>query len=167
MGLHPGVLPGDGVVLPVGNLCRGEGKIPLRPCLFHCPAEVSHGEDYTISWQDAGMEAHVRFLLDRPEGEIYHSNLWDIRCLAIYGYPSAPFDLMAEGEETLTRNNSLENPNRWRYWEKREFPPIASPVDLRHFDSLQIFCLFQQEEFLNSNIKQCDNLQILELDMSS
>ena len=131
------------------------------------PAEVSHGEDYTISWQDAGMEAHVRFLLDRPEGEIYHSNLWDIRCLAIYGYPSAPFDLMAEGEETLTRNNSLENPNRWRYWEKREFPPIASPVDLRHFDSLQIFCLFQQEEFLNSNIKQCDNLQILELDMSS
>ena len=29
---------------------------------------VTHGGDYVIEWEDPGMEAHIRFLLDKPEG---------------------------------------------------------------------------------------------------
>ena len=29
---------------------------------------VTHGGDYVIEWEDPGMEAHIRFLLDKPGG---------------------------------------------------------------------------------------------------
>lgn len=128
------------------------------------PAEVSHGKDHAIFWQDAGMEAHIRFLLDRPEGVIYESDVWDIRCLAIYDYRSAPIDIMVKGEDTLTRQSTLEDPSLWRYWESREFPPINNLKDLRYFDSLQIFCLFQKDKIAYSDIEKCDTLQIVEID---
>lgn len=52
--------------------------------LFHIPSiEVEHGEDYTINWVDPGMEAYMRFLLEKPEGDILHSDVWDIQVLVI------------------------------------------------------------------------------------
>lgn len=32
------------------------------------PITVPHGEDYVIEWEDEGMEEHIRFLLDKPDG---------------------------------------------------------------------------------------------------
>lgn len=44
---------------------------------------AEHGEDYPIEWEDAGMERCVRTLLNRPEGEILHSDVWEIRVLSV------------------------------------------------------------------------------------
>lgn len=44
---------------------------------------VEHGEDYVIQWEDPAMEAHIRFVLNKPEGDILHSDVWEIQVLRI------------------------------------------------------------------------------------
>ncbi len=51
---------------------------------FHIPAiDMAHGEDRVITWEDAGMEARVRFWLGKPEGDILASDIWDIQVVHI------------------------------------------------------------------------------------
>ena len=38
---------------------------------------------YAITWEDTGMEAAVRLLLNRPEGTISRSDVWDLNTLTI------------------------------------------------------------------------------------
>ena len=38
--------------------------------------EIKHGEDTPIVWEDTGMEAAVRLLLNCPEGTISRSDVW-------------------------------------------------------------------------------------------
>ena len=45
--------------------------------------EIKHGEDTPIVWEDAGMEAAVRLLLNRPEGTISRSDVWNLNTLTI------------------------------------------------------------------------------------
>lgn len=109
---------------------------------YEIPIEsVSHGDDYVIEWQDSGMELAIRHLLGKSEGDILHSDLWDIRILSIgydpvdgivrvraYADTSAPLlDLDYEGEILAEETFDL----------KEDIPRIASLSDLIHFDSLQ------------------------------
>ena len=58
------------------------------------PITVSHGEDYVIEWKDEGMEAHIRFLLDKPDGDILHSDVWDVQLLGIFAKRINGHDVM-------------------------------------------------------------------------
>ncbi|MCD8085966.1 MAG: hypothetical protein LUF28_06520 [Clostridiales bacterium] len=135
------------------------------------PMEVSHGEDYVIEWEDAGMEAHIRFLLDQPEGDIYHSDVWDIQVLAIMP-GRTPHDVLlkqpTEGyDDFCFELVSWDNDVRCLY-EQESFPDITSLSDLRHFDSLQIF----EVDFHGTTdlvidlfgIEECQYLKKLEID---
>lgn len=70
------------------------------------PTLAQHGEDYVIEWEDAGMEAHIRFLLDREDGDILHSDVWDIQLLWLND--SADFCVagLAAGEGVLSKDQS-------------------------------------------------------------
>ena len=45
--------------------------------------EIKHGEDTPIVWEDTGMEAAVRLLLNCPEGTISRSDVWNLNTLTI------------------------------------------------------------------------------------
>ena len=47
------------------------------------PVDAEHGEDAPIVWEDTGMEAAVRLLLNRPEGTISRSDVWNLNTLTI------------------------------------------------------------------------------------
>lgn len=131
--------------------------------------EVQHGEDYVISWADPGMEAHIRFLLDRPEGDILHSDVWDIRMLtlseSIYGITDRVM-MDAEGKE-LGFDNTFGDSTWSKTKENRDLPWVESLQDLRHFDSLQIFGLqddvLKRREVDLSGLTDCPNLMVLVL----
>ncbi|MCD8160748.1 MAG: hypothetical protein LUE61_06145 [Clostridiales bacterium] len=136
------------------------------------PVEVSHREDYVIEWEDAGMEAHIRFLLDQPEGDIYHSDVWDIQVLAIRPGNGLPHDVLleqpAEGYDDFCYELICwDNDVRCLYGQE-SFPDITSLSDLRHFDSLQIFeADFQATTDLVidlSGIEECQHLKKLRID---
>ncbi len=113
------------------------------------PITVPHGEDYVIEWEDAGMEAHIRFLLDKPEGDILHSDVWDVQYLAIF--PQKPLQVYGHDIMMTEPPNDMEqfDPSYfllvanqegiWKYYGDQNFPEIDSLRDLRHFDSLQRF----------------------------
>ena len=110
------------------------------------PVTVEHGEDYVIDWEDAGMEEHIRFLLDKPDGDILHSDVWDVQILTIQPDNGRPHDVMLtqppEGSERFEWEKVfyLEfKEGVWKEYGFREFTPIKSLRDLRHFDSLQFF----------------------------
>ena len=140
------------------------------------PIEVSHGEDYVIEWEDPGMEAHIRFLLDKPEGDILHSDVWDVQFLKLA--PVSGFDYMMQ--ELPQGYDRID----WAYltyevegkaYADTKFPAVESLRDLRHFDSLQIFrgsfahfgtgSLYGDYQVTDlSGLAECRNLMILELD---
>ena len=59
-----------------------DGRSDLSKCVVserqvEIPSQtVEHGEDYVIQWEDPAMEAHIRFVLNQPEGDILHSDVW-------------------------------------------------------------------------------------------
>lgn len=110
------------------------------------PIQEASGEDYVIQWEDAGMEAHIRFLLDRPEGDILHSDVWNIQVLAIRPANGNPHDVLleapAEGSDDFTYESIAMNKNVKQYYKAlQDFPALESLSDLRHFDSLQVLDL--------------------------
>lgn len=137
---------------------------------------VPHGEDYVIQWQDAGMEAHIRFLLGREEGDIRHSDVWDIQVLNLLPGSGAKSDIMLQappdGSDTFTYESVRLNKEVWQeYKTYQTFPAIESLKDLCHFDSLQVFELTPHiagsvsDSTLDlSGVDQCPNLKVLGLD---
>ena len=126
---------------------------------------VEHGEDYVIEWVDAGMEAHIRFLLDKPDGDIYHSDVWDIGALRIAnnsivcGIPLSQIDIM--DKEPLFYDQAM-----YRLHDGT-LPMVASMADLRHFDNLQALSVgnnrIRGTVFDLDGIQLCENLKILDL----
>lgn len=138
------------------------------------PGEVQHQEDYVIQWEDEGMEAHIRFLLDKPQGDIYHSDVWDIRILKIQPGNGTPYDValktLPDGNEVfdLLAITSAENSEAfWHEYEGKQFPPVESLADLGHFDNLQLLeCNFPGSGYALTSlrgIEKCTNLQNLSL----
>lgn len=135
------------------------------------PNDFPHGDDYPIVWEDAGMEAQIRFLLQKPEGEILHSDVWDVQTLMIRTGMGAPISAMLrqppEGESAFTTINSTERVDARFSHENRTFPPIRSLADLRHFDNLAVFVFYAkagvQEEVSLDGLECCPGLKVLEL----
>ncbi|MGN1025247.1 MAG: hypothetical protein ACI4P4_02460 [Faecousia sp.] len=139
---------------------------------FHIsPMEADHGEDAVIVWEDAGMEAHIRFLLDKPEGDIYRSDVWDIQVLVIQLTDENAHDIVleqpADGWEEFNFESIFWNKDIWQNYDGRNFTPIKSLGDLRHFDSLQVLYLNLPEkgESLTSlsGLEECHHLKELEI----
>lgn len=132
------------------------------------PITVPHGEDYVIEWEDAGMEAHIRFLLDKPEGDILHSDVWDVQFLCIF--PQPPLQvygndiLLTEPPHGMAQFDVshiflLENQEGiWHEYEGRTFPEIENLRDLHHFDSLQAFQMTNVPLTDLSGVELCPNL---------
>ena len=47
------------------------------------PETRKHGKDAVIQWAAPAMEAHIRSLLNKPEGDIRRSDVWDIQVLRL------------------------------------------------------------------------------------
>lgn len=104
-------------------------------------SHVEHGEDYVIEWQDPVMEKHVRKWLDRPKGDIYHSDVWDYQRVSINSGTGVG-DLLVkdapDGVDIGGNVNSNEQLAACAVSVEGTYDPVASLADLRHFDSLQV-----------------------------
>lgn len=134
------------------------------------PITVSHGEDYVIEWKDEGMEAHIRFLLDKPDGDIFHSDVWDVQFLLIDPSPIGARDIFLKeppmGKMQFDLNELLLVENKegiWIEYDAKQFPVIESLRDLRHFDSLQILQTNGIVLTDLTGVEQCPNLICLTL----
>ena len=134
------------------------------------PVEVSHGEDYVIDWEDAGMEAHIRFLLDKPDGDILHSDVWDVQVLVFAPQNGTPHDVMlkepVEGFETFYWETIIYKQymeQSWSVYDSQKFPEVKSLADLRHFDSLQRLEVFgsMEDPIDPAGLEHCSRLKHL------
>lgn len=134
------------------NISYQMGSVKTAVTLYDYPSlegQVEHGEDYVIEWEDEGMEAHIRFLLEKPEGEIRHSDVWDIQFLEIDSrifQGASVIDCALEtppnGQENFNFKTMIVDDNAGASVRKKlegeSFPEVKTLRDLRHFDSLQI-----------------------------
>lgn len=135
-------------------------------------SHAEHGEDYVIEWQDPVMEKHVRKWLDRPEGDIYHSDVWDYQRVTIKSGTGVE-DLLIkdapDGEDiggTVNGNDQLE---ACAVRIEGTYDPVTSLADLRHFDSLQVLSVNNKNGALPitdlTGLEECKNL--VDLDVPS
>ena len=103
--------------------------------------EIKHGEDTPIVWEDTGMEAAVRLLLNRPEGTISRSDVWNLNTLTITertmfegdsGTTTIVTVTAQQGDATLEQEISAVG-------KESPLPALVSLHDLQYFDSLQTF----------------------------
>lgn len=131
-------------------------------------SHAEHGEDYVIEWQDPVMEKHVRKWLDRPEGDIYHSDVWDYQRVTIKSGTGVE-DLLIkdapDGEDiggTVNGNDQLE---ACAVRIEGTYDPVTSLADLRHFDSLQVLSVNNKNGAPPitdlTGLEECKNLMLL------
>ena len=121
---------------------------------------VSHGEDHVIEWTDSGMESAIRQLLNKPEGDILRSEIWDISVLDISCNS-------ADGTGYVKANTIFDS---MTYELSEDTPWIKSLQDLAYFDSLQqlfVSGMSLSDTLMHpvslSGLSQCQNLQYLAL----
>ena len=135
-------------------------------------SHAEHGEDYVIEWQDPVMEKHVRKWLDRPKGDIYHSDVWDYQRVTIKSATGVE-DLLIkdapDGEDiggTVNGNDQLE---ACAVRIEGTYDPVTSLADLRHFDSLQVLSVNNKNGAPHitdlTGLEECKNL--VDLDVPS
>ena len=98
---------------------------------------VEHGEDYVIQWEDPAMEAHVRFVLDKPEGDILHSDVWNIQVLVLRASSADGFDVALEqptSGDTFTFE-MVTDPEVRHLYNGTAFQNLSALKDLKHFYS--------------------------------
>lgn len=103
---------------------------------------VEHGEDYVIQWEDPAMEAHVRFVLDKPEGDILHSDVWNIQVLVLRSSSADGYDVALEQPtdgDSFTFEMVEMNPAVRHSYHGTAFQNLSTLADLKHFDGLQYF----------------------------
>ena len=126
---------------------------------------VEYGEDGAIQWEDAGMEAHVRLWLDKPDGDIYYSDVWDIRYITIdHSGGDVVLEIPGEGESFQLRNDRINRPAIEGTEDWQNLPPIESLRDLRHFESLQVLTVdtIAISPLTDiSGLENCPNLSVL------
>ncbi len=128
---------------------------------------VSHGADEAIHFSDPGMEARVRLWADKPEGDLYRSDVWDIHFLFI--------GAMVEGEVNRFLTQPLEGTG-FRVVDDyikaeevqvgAEVPEVRSLCDLAYFESLQVLTI--DTDYLGwivdiTGLEKCENLSVFRL----
>lgn len=116
------------------------------------------------------MEAHIRFLLRKPEGEIFKSEVWDIQVLTIMPNYHTDHDSILtkppQGTDGFDYQTVIGATRYWEYYEGKTFPPIGHLEDLAHFDSLQVLCMDLPPDAPLadlSGLESCRNLKVLQL----
>lgn len=131
-------------------------------------SHAEHGEDYVIEWQDPVMEQHVRKWLDRPEGDIYHSDVWDYQRVTINSGTGVK-DLLVkdapDGEDIGGTVNGNDQLAACAVSVEGTYDPVASLADLRHFDSLQVLSVNNRRgapPIIDlTGLEECKNLMLL------
>lgn len=131
---------------------------------------VEHGEDYVIQWEDPAMEAHVRFVLDKPEGDILHSDVWNIQVIVLRASNADGFDVALEqptSGDTFTFEMVETNPEVRHLYNGTAFQNLSALNDLKHFDSLQYFSYSASQPYDEltdlSGLSACKGLKMLSI----
>lgn len=131
-------------------------------------SHAEHGEDYVIEWQDPVMENHVRKWLDRPKGDIYHSDVWDYQRVSINSGTGVG-DLIVkdapDGVDIGGNVSSNEQLAACAVSVEGTYDPVVSLADLRHFDSLQVLSVNNRRgaPLITdlTGLEECKNLMLL------
>ena len=131
-------------------------------------SHAEHGEDYVIEWQDPVMEKHVRKWLDRPKGDIYHSDVWDYQRVSINSGTGVG-DLIVkdapDGVDIGGNVSSNEQLAACAVSVEGTYDPVVSLADLRHFDSLQVLSVNNRRGAPSitdlTGLEECKNLMLL------
>lgn len=131
-------------------------------------SHAEHGEDYVIEWQDPVMEKHVRKWLDRPKGDIYHSDVWDYQRVSINSGTGVGDLIVKDAPDgvDIGRNvNSNEQLAACAVSVEGTYDPVTSLADLRHFDSLQVLSVNNRRGGPPitdlTGLEECKNLMLL------
>lgn len=131
-------------------------------------SHAEHGEDYVIEWQDPVMEKHVRKWLDRPKGDIYHSDVWDYQRVSINSGTGVGDLIVKDAPDgvDIGRNvNSNEQLAACAVSVEGTYDPVVSLADLRHFDSLQVLSVNNRRgaPLITdlTGLEECKNLMLL------
>ena len=131
-------------------------------------SHAEHGEDYVIEWQDPVMEKHVRKWLDRPKGDIYHSDVWDYQRVSINSGTGVGDLIVKDAPDgvDIGRNvNSNEQLAACAVSVEGTYDPVTSLADLRHFDSLQVLSVNSRRGAPPitdlTGLEECKNLMLL------
>ena len=131
-------------------------------------SHAEHGEDYVIEWQDPVMEQHVRKWLDRPKGDIYHSDVWDYQRVSINSGTGVGDLIVKDAPDgvDIGRNvNSNEQLAACAVSVEGTYDPVVSLADLRHFDSLQVLSVNNRRgaPLITdlTGLEECKNLMLL------
>lgn len=130
--------------------------------------QTEHGEDYVIEWQDPVMEKHVRKWLDRPTGDIYHSDVWDYQRVVINSGIGVGDILIKDVPDGENIGNDSGDDAPWEAYKTRvegTYDAVTSLADLRHFDSLQVLYVNHKRGDPPitdlSGLEECKNLMLL------
>lgn len=131
-------------------------------------SHAEHGEDYVIEWQDPVMEKHVRKWLDRPKGDIYHSDVWDYQRVSINSGTGVGDLIVKDAPDgvDIGRNvSSNEQLAACAVSVEGTYDPVVSLADLRHFDSLQVLSVNNRRGAPPitdlTGLEECKNLMLL------
>jgi len=142
--------------LYVYNLMAKDWEVPMMT--------VEHGEDGIIVWEDPGMEARVRLWVEKPDGDIHYSDVWDIRYISIHPTGDTVLKVPGEGDSFQLRNDRINRPKVKGTEKWQNLPPVRSLRDLRHFENLQILDMdaIVTERLTDiSGPETCPNLSVL------
>lgn len=133
-------------------------------------SHAEHGEDYVIEWQDPVMEKHVRKWLDRPKGDIYHSDVWDYQRVTINSGTGVKDLLVKDAPDGVDIGGNVSSNEQLAACAVRvegTYDPVASLADLRHFDSLQVLSVNNRRGDPPitdlTGLEECKNLMLLEV----
>lgn len=131
---------------------------------------AEHGEDYVIEWQDPVMEKHVRKWLDRPKGDIYHSDVWDYQRVTINSGTGVKDLLVKDAPDGVDIGGTVNGNDQLEACVVRvegTYDPVTSLADLRHFDSLQVLSVNNRRGDPPitdlTGLEECKNLMLLEV----
>lgn len=133
-------------------------------------SHAEHGEDYVIEWQDPVMEKHVRKWLDRPKGDIYHSDVWDYQRVTINSGTGVKDLLVKDAPDGVDIGGNVSSNEQLAACAvsvEGTYDPVASLADLRHFDSLQVLSVNNRRGAPPitdlTGLEVCKNLMLLEV----
>lgn len=131
-------------------------------------SHAEHGEDYVIEWQDPVMEKHVRKWLDRPKGDIYHSDVWDYQRVTINSGTGVKDLLVKDAPDGVDIGGNVSSNEQLAACAvsvEGTYDPVTSLADLRHFDSLQVLSVNNRRGDPPitdlTGLEECKNLMLL------
>lgn len=131
-------------------------------------SHAEHGEDYVIEWQDPVMEKHVRKWLDRPKGDIYHSDVWDYQRVSINSGTGVKDLLVKDATDGVDIGGNVSSNEQLAACAvsvEGTYDPVTSLADLRHFDSLQVLSVNNRRgaPLITdlTGLEECKNLMLL------